>query len=106
MAFGANIPASLWVETVSTTNYLINMSLTRANGGLNPHQQLFGVPLDFHHLRVFGCVSFVYISVHNAKWSHKSSRYVFIGYNSTSKGYCCFLPEKEQIHCVEGCYFL
>ncbi len=97
MAFGANIPASLWVETISTTNYLINMSPTRANGGLSPYQQLFGVPLDFHHLRVFGCVSFVHISVHNTKWSPKSSCYVFVGYNSTSKGYRCFLLENNKV---------
>jgi hypothetical protein len=97
MAFGANIPTSLWVEAISTTNYLINMFPTRANGGLSPHQQLFGVPLNFHHLRVFGCVSFVHISVHNAKWSPKSSRYVFTGYNSTSKGYCCFLLKNNKV---------
>jgi transposase InsO family protein len=27
LAFGANIPACLWVETVSTANYLINLLL-------------------------------------------------------------------------------
>jgi hypothetical protein len=86
MAFGANIPTSLWVEAISTTNYLINMFPTRANGGLSPHQQLFGVPLNFHHLRVFGCVSFVHINVHKLRGHLNLYIHVFISYNSTSKG--------------------
>jgi hypothetical protein len=94
----------LWAETISIVNYLINLSPTRANGGLTCHQQLFGVPPCFCHLRVFGCISFVLISAHRTKWSSKSLHFVFIDYNSTFKGYCCFLPEKKQIHC--GCYFL
>jgi hypothetical protein len=96
LAFGANILVCLWVETINITNYLINLSPIRANGGLTRHQQLFGVPPYFHHLRVVGCVSFVFINAHRAKWSPKSLHFVFIGYNSTSKGYCCFLLEKHK----------
>jgi hypothetical protein len=71
LAFGANIPTCLWDENVNTANYLINLSPTRVNGGLTPHQQLFRVRLNFHHLRVFSCVSFVHINVHRTKWSFK-----------------------------------
>jgi hypothetical protein len=72
LAFVVNIPTCLWVGIVNTANYLIIFSLTRTNGGLTPHQQLFEVPPNFHHLRVIGCVSFVHISAHKAKWSFKS----------------------------------
>jgi hypothetical protein len=86
LAFGANIPTCSWIETIIVANYFINLSPTRTNGGLNPHQQLFMVLPNFHHLRVFGCVSFVHISVHKLHGHLNLYIHVFISYNSTSKG--------------------
>ncbi len=97
MAFGANIHAYLWVQTVDIANYLINLSPIRINGGLTPHQQLFGAPLDFHHLKGFGCFSLAIISTRKVKWSPKSLHFMLISYNSTSKGYWCFLPKKNKV---------
>lgn len=106
LAFGANIPSHLWAETISTSNYSINLFPIRANGGLTPHQQLFGVLPNFHHLKVFGCLSFVFISAHKAKWSRKSLHFVLIGYDSTSKGYHCFLLEKNKSLCLKMLFFM
>lgn len=42
MAYESNVPAHLWTEAVSTANYLINRTSTRANGGDTPYERLTG----------------------------------------------------------------
>ncbi len=68
--------------------------------GSPPHQQLLVSPLNFRHLKVFGCVSFVHINIHRDKWSHK-----FVGYDLSFKKYQCFCVKKNKIIISEDVIF-
>ncbi len=51
LAINVHILAQLWVETISTTNYLINMSSTNTNDGFTPYQQFFSILLMSNTLK-------------------------------------------------------
>lgn len=55
LRFQASLPISFWGECMLTAVHLINRIPTMANGGVTPHEMLFGKPSTYEHLRVFGC---------------------------------------------------
>lgn len=88
MAFENKIPAHLWPEAISTANYLINRTATRTNAGTTPYEKLTGIKPSLHHLRVFGCRTFVLNTNPSlTKWAPRSTKCIFLGYDSTSRGF-------------------
>lgn len=88
MAFASQIPTHLWPEAVSTANYLINRTATRANSGDTPYGKLTGITPSLSHLRVFGCRTFVLnTNSHKKKWTQKSRECIFLGYDQNSRGF-------------------
>lgn len=88
MAFASKLPAHLWPEAVSTANYLINRTSTRANSGTTPFEKLTGIIPSVHHLRIFGCRTFVLNTNPSLmKWAPRSTECIFLGYDSTSRGF-------------------
>jgi transposase InsO family protein len=55
------LPQSLWVETVTTTCYLVNRSPSIAIDCKIPEEVWSGKPPHYDHLRVFGCPSYAHI---------------------------------------------
>ncbi|CAH9142456.1 unnamed protein product [Cuscuta epithymum] len=91
LMFQASLPITLWGECVLTTVHLINRTPSGVLGGKTPYELLHGVPPNFSHLRVFGCLCFA----HNAysrgnKFSPRSRRGVFVGYPHGKKGWKIF----------------
>lgn len=88
MAFACNLPSFLWTEAIATANYVINRTPTRANAGETPYGKLTGSTPDIGHLRVFGCRTLVLdTSPARKKWAPRASACIFLGYDTTSKGY-------------------
>lgn len=90
LLFQASMSPSYWVEALHMATYLLNLQPTKAlNFGI-PHEALFGTPLDYTNLRVFGCLCYSKLS---ATAPHKlapcSTACIFLGYPTHHKGYRC-----------------
>lgn len=88
MAFASHIPPHLWTEAVATANYLANRTSTTANNGTTPFERLTGSVPSVAHLRIFGCRSYVLnTSPERKKWAPRAMECIFLGYDTTSKGF-------------------
>ena len=54
MSHASKLPGYLWTKAVNTANYLVNISPTRANGGMTPDEKYYNIKPSVKHLRVFG----------------------------------------------------
>jgi hypothetical protein len=68
--------------------YLINRLSTFVLGNRSPHEVLFGTPLVYSHLRVFGCACYPHLRPYRKdKLQPKSTKCVFLGYSTIHKNY-------------------
>ncbi|KAA0050234.1 putative copia-type polyprotein [Cucumis melo var. makuwa] len=68
--------------------YLSNRSPTRSLWKKTPQQAWTGRKPYIGHLRVFGCMAYAHIpDQKRSKLDDKSEKYVFVGYDASSKGY-------------------
>jgi transposase InsO family protein len=88
MRLYAGLSKTLWVDAVSTTGYLINRGPSVPLGHKLPEEVWSGKEVNLSHLKVFGCVSYVYIdSDTHSKLDVKSRKCYFIGYGDEAFGY-------------------
>ena len=85
MLVSANLPKKFWGEVVNTIVYLINKCLSAALNFKVPDEVWNGVPPDYSHVRVFGCVAYAHIS--QEKLEPRAKKCMFMGYPSGVKGY-------------------
>ena len=52
---------NFWVEAVSTSIYLLNISPTKAVMNKTPFEAWYGKKPNVSHLRVFGCISYALV---------------------------------------------
>ena len=82
------LPKELWVEAVACAVYLSNRSPTRSVWGKTPQETWSGRKPGISHLRVFGSIAHVHVpDERRTKLNDKSEKFIFIGYDSNSKGY-------------------
>lgn len=62
-----HVPNYLWAEAIATTVYLINRATTKAILGKTPHEALTSTKSIVQHLRVFGCVAYAWIDLHQRR---------------------------------------
>lgn len=93
----ANAPKKLWAEAVSTANYLINRSPSKALNGKIPFSKWTGRTPSGNHLHVFGRKTFILKKNRRGKLTSKTNEGVFMGYSLTSKGYRVYLPEDDDV---------
>ncbi|XP_010473967.1 PREDICTED: uncharacterized protein LOC104753406 [Camelina sativa] len=107
MMFHTNVPKRYWGDAVMTTCYLINQISTKVLGDVSPFEVLNTVKPPIDHLKVFGCVCFVFIprELRN-KLDAKSTKCMFLGYSTTQKGYKCFDPANNRIFVSRDVKFL
>ncbi len=64
------------------------------NGGLILEQVYTSKPPQLGHLKVFGCLTYIYISREkNGKLRLKAKQRIFVGYNDVSKPYRVYNPQ-------------
>ncbi|KAJ4717099.1 Retrovirus-related Pol polyprotein from transposon TNT 1-94 [Melia azedarach] len=92
------LPKEFWAEAVSTAVYLSNRSPTRSVWGKTPQEAWCGRKPGISHLRVFGSVAHVHVPhERRTKLDDKSESFIFIGYDSSSKGYKLYNPNSKTI---------
>jgi Reverse transcriptase (RNA-dependent DNA polymerase) len=87
-----------WAEAVATAVYVLNVSPTKAVTGMTPFEVWNGHKPDVSHLRVFGCIGYVFVEQHKrSKLDDKSVKCIFIGYCSQTKGYKMYNPADGKV---------
>jgi hypothetical protein len=87
----AHLLAHFWAKALHTSTYLLNRLPSTACPIPTPHQALFGSPLRYDHLRVFGCACYPNTATTAPhKLAPCSNLCVFLGYSPDHKGYRCF----------------
>ncbi|KAH9697805.1 Integrase catalytic domain-containing protein [Citrus sinensis] len=81
----SKLPRSFWAEAVTTVCYLVNRSPSAALKFETPEEVWTGVPADYKHLRIFGCIA--YLHVKQGKMDSRALKGVFVGYPEGVKGY-------------------
>jgi transposase InsO family protein len=93
-----NVPAKLWGEAVSTAVYILNRCPTKSLDSVTPFEAWHKRKPNLSHLRTFGCVAHVKQNGPGLnKLSDRSSKMVFIGYESGTKGYRFFDPSSNRL---------
>jgi hypothetical protein len=93
-----NLPNYFWVEAVATVVYIMNRTLAAAVHGMTPEEKFTSKKHDVSHLRVFGCIAYVYgPDEKRSKLDPKAEKCIFIGYSSKQKGYRCFNPSTQKL---------
>ena len=82
------LPKEFWTKAVACVVYLSNRSSTRSVWEKTPQEAWSGRKPSISHLRVFGSIAYVHVpDERREKLDDKSERFIFIGYDSSSKGY-------------------
>ncbi|KAE8695714.1 hypothetical protein F3Y22_tig00110694pilonHSYRG00408 [Hibiscus syriacus] len=98
MRIHAGLPKFLWAEAINTAAYLINRGPSIPLDGIIPEEVWSKKEINLSHLRVFGCISYVYIdSAERNKLDAKSNKCVFVGYGGDEFGYQFWDYENRKI---------
>ncbi|KAD3067000.1 hypothetical protein E3N88_34880 [Mikania micrantha] len=101
------LPNYLWAEGVATAIYLINRSSTKAIKNCTPIEAWTGHKPSVHHLKIFGCIVYGHIPVHQRqKLDDRSEKCIFIGYAEESRGYRLYNPSTKKIQIERNVTFL
>ncbi|GMJ16253.1 hypothetical protein HRI_005294500 [Hibiscus trionum] len=93
-----NMPREFWAEAVSCAVYLSNRSPTKNVDNATPQEAWSGRKPSVRHIRVFGSIAYAHVPDQGRlKLDDRSSKYVFIGYDSNSKGYKLYNPSNGRI---------
>uniref|UniRef100_A0A2N9ICE2 Integrase catalytic domain-containing protein n=1 Tax=Fagus sylvatica TaxID=28930 RepID=A0A2N9ICE2_FAGSY len=92
------MPKELWAEAVDCAVYLSNRCPTRSVQGKTPQQAWSRKKPTVSHLRVFGSIAYMHVpDQERSKLDDKSEKYVFIGYDPSSKGYKLYNPSTKKV---------
>jgi len=93
------LPKEFWAEAMACAVYLSNQFPTRSVWGKTPQEARSGRKSGISHLRVFGSTNHVHIlDERRAKLDDKNEIFIFIGYDSSSKGYKLYnLNNKKKV---------
>ncbi len=73
----------LWIEVDNITTYLTNRSPIRSNGGLSPKHVYNGKAHDLSHLKVFGSLAYIHVSIsQRSKLETKSIKCMMVDYDN------------------------
>jgi hypothetical protein len=98
MRLHVGLPKTFWADAVSTTAYLINRGPSVPLGHRLPEEVWSGNEVNLSHLKVFGCVSYVYIESNaRSKLDAKSRKCYFIGYGDEAFGYRFWDDQNRKI---------
>lgn len=92
------MPKEFWAEAVACAVYLTNRSPTRSVHEKTPQEAWSGRKPGISHLKVFGSIAYTHVpDEKRTKLDDKSEKYVFVGYDSRSKGYKLYNPNSRKI---------
>ena len=90
-------PVKFWGEAVMTASHLINRMPTKVLKGRFPYEILYGIKLQYDHLRVFGSLCYTHRRSHDRdKFGPRSRRCIFLGYPFGQKGWKVYDLDKKE----------
>jgi len=92
----SRLPRNLWVEAMSHSVWLQNHSMMRALNGKTPYEMVNGKKPYLGGIQEFGVVAYVK-NLQASKLDPHTRKGCFVGYNSESKGFRIYWPEKWTI---------
>ncbi|GKV01273.1 hypothetical protein SLEP1_g13839 [Rubroshorea leprosula] len=106
LLFEKNLPKNFWAEAVYTAVHLQNRLPTKAIEGTTPFEAWSGNKPVVDHLKVFGCICYVFIpDEKRGKLDERANTCVFIGYSLQSKGYRVFNLKTQKIEVCRSAKF-
>ncbi|TYK18164.1 copia-type polyprotein [Cucumis melo var. makuwa] len=91
------MPKEFWAQAIECAVYLSNRSSTRSLCNKTPQQAWIGRKPSIGHLRIFGCMAYAHIlDQKRSKLDDKSEKYVFVGYDASSKDYKLYDPVTKK----------
>ncbi len=101
-----NLPNYFWVETVTTTVYIMNRTPTTEVHGMTFEKKFTGKKPYVSHFRVFGYIAYVHVlDEKRSKLDPKADKCIFIGYSLEQKGYRCFNPSTHKLQVSKDVVF-
>ena len=98
MRLHAGLPKTLWADAVNTAAYLINRGPSVPMEFKLPKEVWSDKEVNFSHLKVFYCVSYVHIDSNaHSKLDAKSNICFFIGYGDENFGYRFWDEQNKKI---------
>ena len=89
------LPRSLWA---STSVHILNQSPTATLHKTTPYEVYFGRKPDVSHFSVFSCYPYVHVAKkQRGEFDSKSLKMIFVGYNTVSKGYKLYDPQRREV---------
>jgi len=106
MLHAKNVPGRFWAECMRTAAYIINRLPQPKLGFKSPHELLWKLKPVVSHLKVFGCVCYVFVPDHlRNKFEKKAIRCIFVGYDDARKGWRCCDPTTGKCHTSRNVVF-
>ena len=96
MLVHAGLAESYWGEAINCAAYIRNRTPTKALDDVTPYEVWTGKKPVVKHFKVFGCLAIALDKTEKNKLRQKGKEYVMIGYDSESKAYRLYDPEKRQ----------
>ena len=108
--FDTYFPVHFWPEAIATATYLTNRLPTKILNLQTPLATLntFTLVSSSHSLppHIFGCVVYVHLpSRVRKKFEPRAVKCVFLGYDTTQKGYRCYDPVHNKLYTTMDCDF-
>src|SRR6266540_6711630 len=97
MLYEAQLPPSLWGEALATQIHIWNRLPTSSLKGMTPYEAWFKQKPDVSHLRVWGCLAYVFIQKDKRRsLQPHMEKCVFMGYPSGYKGWKFYNPTTQK----------
>jgi hypothetical protein len=93
------MPSRFWGEVVVTAIFILNRAPTKSLQNMTPFEPWHGKKPRVEHMKTFGCIVHVKkVGPGITKLSDRSTKMVFLGYESGTKGYRVFDPVNNRLH--------
>jgi hypothetical protein len=105
MLIASGLPKYLWAETKRHAVWLRNRTSTKAlPHGKTPYEMATGQKPDLSDLREWGCTAWIK-RLHTNKLAPRAEEGRFVGYDTESKGYRIYWPNKKSVSVERDVYF-
>ena len=106
MLYEAQLPPSFWGEALAAQIHVWNRLPTSSLKGMTPHEAWFKRKPDISHLRVWGCLAYVFVQKDKrCLLQPHMEKCVFVGYPSGYKGWKFYNPTTQKYIICERAEF-
>ncbi len=106
MLYEAQLPPSFWGEALAAQIHVWNRLPTSSLKRMTPHEAWFKRKPDISHLRVWGCLAYVYVQKDKRRsLQPHMEKCVFVGYPSGYKGWKFYNPTTQKYIICERAEF-